>query len=325
MVLLLGRVGDTKRALDLILTRLGDVRRALTFVQEHHDPELWEDLFKYSETRPAFITAILTYGGDSLDAARFITRLADGLVIPGLRDALIRLLTAKRRQLDLLSGCADVLAMETGTQVAERQRTISAALASPFTVKRTCSVCAKPLFPTPSTNPATAYAAHTAGKPNDGVPKPVSGEETDPAIVFLCQHVCHLQCCIGGPPRLKARLPSMLAHGTKGASLPSDLERIERYPFASSELREHVAAEPFLRATIADMVKPDEAPHPHPPWGELVFPPGPAVISFSGADRRHALRLRDAARHHALRTTLSQLDAPLRPACPLCRVRATAT
>lgn len=51
-VFLLGRMGDNKRALNLIIERLADVNRAIDFAKEQNDDDLWEDLFKYSETRP---------------------------------------------------------------------------------------------------------------------------------------------------------------------------------------------------------------------------------------------------------------------------------
>ena len=71
MVFLLGRMGNNKKALYLIIERLGDVNRvgssrsvdskllivlisvqAIDFAKEQHDFDLWEDLLKYSETRP---------------------------------------------------------------------------------------------------------------------------------------------------------------------------------------------------------------------------------------------------------------------------------
>lgn len=74
MVFLLGRMGDNKRALNLIIERLGDVQRvcalsfipsptrhspicgclfqAIEFAKEQNDHDLWEDLLKYSETKP---------------------------------------------------------------------------------------------------------------------------------------------------------------------------------------------------------------------------------------------------------------------------------
>ena len=52
MVFLLGRMGNNKKALNLIIERLGDVNRAIDFAKEQNDDDLWEDLLKYSETRP---------------------------------------------------------------------------------------------------------------------------------------------------------------------------------------------------------------------------------------------------------------------------------
>jgi hypothetical protein len=85
MVFLLGRMGDNKRALNLFIERLGDVQRvsssvcfsrlsllarvrdvevnrmltlsfllsqAIEFAKEQNDNDLWEDLLRYSETKP---------------------------------------------------------------------------------------------------------------------------------------------------------------------------------------------------------------------------------------------------------------------------------
>jgi vacuolar protein sorting-associated protein 41 len=70
MVFLLGRMGNNRQALTLIIERLGDVNRvclpcvefisrythslvqAIDFAKEQNDDDLWEDLLKYSETRP---------------------------------------------------------------------------------------------------------------------------------------------------------------------------------------------------------------------------------------------------------------------------------
>lgn len=72
MVFLLGRMGNNKKALYLIIDRLGDVSRvrdtplstfswvlsltilfqAIDFAKEQNDDDLWEDLLRYSETRP---------------------------------------------------------------------------------------------------------------------------------------------------------------------------------------------------------------------------------------------------------------------------------
>jgi hypothetical protein len=54
-VFLLGRMGDNMRALNLIIERLDDVNRAIDFAKEQNDDDLWENLFRYSETRPGTV------------------------------------------------------------------------------------------------------------------------------------------------------------------------------------------------------------------------------------------------------------------------------
>ena len=52
MVFLLGRMGNTKEALDLIVNQLRDMQHAISFVQEHQksddDDELWDHLIHWS-------------------------------------------------------------------------------------------------------------------------------------------------------------------------------------------------------------------------------------------------------------------------------------
>ncbi|KDN51156.1 hypothetical protein RSAG8_00785, partial [Rhizoctonia solani AG-8 WAC10335] len=75
-VFLLGRMGDNKRALNLIIERLADVNRAIDFAKEQNDDDLWEDLSsRYSETRPAFIRGLLKNVSTEIDPIRLIRRI----------------------------------------------------------------------------------------------------------------------------------------------------------------------------------------------------------------------------------------------------------
>ncbi|KAJ8501707.1 hypothetical protein ONZ51_g465 [Trametes cubensis] len=109
MVFLLGRMGNNKKALNLIIERLGDVNRAIDFAKEQHDDDLWEDLLRYSETRPAFIRGLLENVGAEIDPIRLIRRIKNGLEIPGLKGALIKILHDFNLQVSLLEGCQTIL------------------------------------------------------------------------------------------------------------------------------------------------------------------------------------------------------------------------
>ncbi|GAA5865395.1 hypothetical protein JCM1840_001554 [Sporobolomyces johnsonii] len=109
MVFLLGRMGDNKRALNLIIERLGDVQRAIEFAKEQNDNDLWEDLLRYSETKPRFIRGLLENVGAEIDPIRLIRRIKNGLEIPGLKPALIKILQDFNLQISLMEGCKTIL------------------------------------------------------------------------------------------------------------------------------------------------------------------------------------------------------------------------
>ncbi|KAI3605006.1 vacuolar protein sorting 41 [Moniliophthora roreri] len=109
MVFLLGRMGNNKKALTVIIERLGDVHRAIDFAKEQADDDLWEDLLKYSETRPAFIHGLLENVGPEINPIRLIRRIKNGLEIPGLKEALIKILQDFHLQISLLEGCQTIL------------------------------------------------------------------------------------------------------------------------------------------------------------------------------------------------------------------------
>jgi hypothetical protein len=63
----------------------------------------------YSETRPDFIRALLEHVGAEINPIRLISRIRNGLEIPGLKAALIKVLQASNLQISLLEGCQDIL------------------------------------------------------------------------------------------------------------------------------------------------------------------------------------------------------------------------
>jgi hypothetical protein len=66
----------------------------------------------YSETRPDFIRALLEHVGAEINPIRLISRIRNGLEIPGLKAALIKVLQASNLQISLLEGCQDILNSE---------------------------------------------------------------------------------------------------------------------------------------------------------------------------------------------------------------------
>ncbi|KAH9947191.1 vacuolar protein sorting-associated protein 41 [Amylocystis lapponica] len=184
MVFLLGRMGNNRQALTLIIERLGDVNRAIDFAKEQHDDDLWEDLLKYSETRPPFIRGLLENVGSEINPIRLIRRIKNGLEIPGLKGALIKILHDFNLQTSLLEGCQTIL----NGDCADLARTLHRDQTSGFflNVRTLCPVCMLPLQQPPQSL----------------------------LFLFLCRHVVHAHCVHEG-----TALNERLEHISVGSSL----------------------------------------------------------------------------------------------------------
>jgi len=182
MVFLLGRMGNNKQALTLIIEQLGDVHRAIDFAKEQNDDDLWEDLLKYSETRPTFIRGLLENVGPEISPLRLIRRIKNGLEIPGLQEALIKILQDFHLQISLLEGCQTILNGDSSDFAGKLHKDQTAGFF--LTAKAACLICSRPLL-------QTSQAL---------------------LLLFLCRHVVHATCTSGGtqlPPQPDPALRGM--------------------------------------------------------------------------------------------------------------------
>ncbi|KAF5322517.1 hypothetical protein D9619_000186 [Psilocybe cf. subviscida] len=177
MVFLLGRMGNNRDALTLIIERLGDVHRAIEFAKEQSDDDLWEDLLKYSETRPTFIRVLLENVGVEISPIRLIRRIKNGLEIPGLKEALIKILQDFHLQISLMEGCQTILNGDISDLSHRLQRNQSSGFF--LAPSSRCSLCSLPL----QESPQPLY------------------------FLFLCRHVVHATC-VSGAEHVTALLPA---------------------------------------------------------------------------------------------------------------------
>jgi hypothetical protein len=112
LIYLLSKMGQTKRALNLILSDLKDVSQAIAFAKSQDDPDLWEDLVDYSMDKPRFIHGLLVEAGTSIDPIKLVRRIPSGLEIEGLREGLTRLLREHDLQACISQGAAKILQSE---------------------------------------------------------------------------------------------------------------------------------------------------------------------------------------------------------------------
>ncbi|KAJ7195868.1 vacuolar assembling protein VPS41 [Mycena rebaudengoi] len=190
MVFLLGRMGNNKQALTLIIEKLGDVHRAIDFAKEQNDDDLWEDLLKYSETRPAFIRGLLENVGPEISPLRLIRRIKNGLEIPGLQEALIKILQDFHLQISLLEGCQTILNGDSSEFARKLHKDQTAGFF--ITAKTACPICSRSLQETPQAL----------------------------MILFLCRHVVHAACTNGGD-----QLPPQPDPALRGVGMADNMAR----------------------------------------------------------------------------------------------------
>ncbi|KAL5032706.1 hypothetical protein BDV3_001256 [Batrachochytrium dendrobatidis] len=174
MVLLLGKMGDSRRALMLIIERLRDVERAIEFTKDQNDEELWEEFLKYSMDKPAFIVGLLENLSAHIDPLRVIRLIPKGLRIPGLKNALIKIMTDCSVQKSLREGCEEVLVGDTweSTQNLYRQQRRGMRIQE----NGQCAICG-------------------GNTTNLGSLSSVTGIDSTPdLIVFFCHHQFHESC-----------------------------------------------------------------------------------------------------------------------------------
>lgn len=160
MVFLRGRTGDLRGALDLILDRLDDVEMAIDFVRQQDDIELWGALLAHAQNKPNYIRGLLEHAGGEINPVRIIRPIEKGLVIPGLRPALIKTMQNFQLQNSLLHGGLVVLerdAQELGHQYTQA---LTAAMACDAATE--CTVCGRALLQKPFQRIVLFFCWHAA-------------------------------------------------------------------------------------------------------------------------------------------------------------------
>ncbi|CEG73009.1 hypothetical protein RMATCC62417_08475 [Rhizopus microsporus] len=170
MVFILGRMGDNKRALMLIINRLDDVQRAIDFAKEQKDDDLWEDLLVYSMDKPKFIRGLLENVGTDIEPLRLVQRIPDKLEIPGLKDALLKILQDYNLQMSLHEGCEKILVSDSVFLADKMYKAHKRGIRC--NQDMLCGLCDGPVFD-----------ENTA-------------EDVPSSVIFFCRHAYHEKCLL---------------------------------------------------------------------------------------------------------------------------------
>ncbi|KAL4873523.1 hypothetical protein BDV12DRAFT_160205 [Aspergillus spectabilis] len=197
LIYLLSKMGQTKRALNLILSELKDVSQAISFVKSQDDPDLWEDLVDYSMDKPRFIHGLLVEAGTSIDPIKLVRRIPSGLEIEGLREGLTGLLREHDLQASISQGAAKVLQSEVAigmdTLRSGQRRGIKFNIVEDSPKAENTSIADQQgeadleKIPTPPSNPSAPKAGSCAG-----CHRPFHAKEKEILVAFACGHASHL-------------------------------------------------------------------------------------------------------------------------------------
>ncbi|XP_050206170.1 vacuolar protein sorting-associated protein 41 homolog isoform X3 [Mercurialis annua] len=83
-VFILGRMGNSKKALAVIINKLGDIEEAVEFVTMQHDDDLWEELIRQCLNKPEMVGVLLEHTVGNLDPLYIVNMVPNGLEIPRL-------------------------------------------------------------------------------------------------------------------------------------------------------------------------------------------------------------------------------------------------
>ncbi|KAJ1976237.1 Vacuolar protein sorting-associated protein 41 [Dimargaris verticillata] len=212
MVYLLGRMGDSHQALQLILYRLHNVPQAIEFAREQNDSDLWDELLTYAQDQPEFVTGLLEHAASYVDPVRVLKSMVPGLQVPGLKRAVIQILHDLQLQVSLRRGCEKILSADC-IRFSDHLRRCQR-LGIGVDAHAVCLVCQTAIFPamgderspTPS-SPSTPWA-----------PLAKLGQPPHlPLLVFFCGHAFHDKCLIR-PDILQRIHASSVTTTNRGAS-----------------------------------------------------------------------------------------------------------
>ncbi|CAH8448751.1 unnamed protein product [Schistosoma turkestanicum] len=153
--------------------------------------ELWQQVILFAADKPAFICALLQNAGcEGLDSRLLLRKISPDMTIPGLRDALVKLMHDYKIQLELQKSCSRILSSDMHQlflRVIKMQmkgvRVNSGAWSSVG-----CTVCLQPIM----NNNGQSWRSVNQLKCD--INSQADAENHCAWAIFHCNHVCHGDC-----------------------------------------------------------------------------------------------------------------------------------
>ena len=187
-VYLLVRMGNSTEALNLVLHEEQDIKWAMRLCEEHSDPDLWTALISHSLDKPEYIRELLNNMGAHVDPLLIIQCIPRGLKIPGLRDALTKIMHDYQLRYSLQLGYQNIL-VQDGVNLLEKQIS-NQKTGIPVSNDTSCAACNKKLLD-----------SDVLGEPD--------------LVVFFCRHVYHKACLSEPVDALSKHVLCQLCHNNQ--------------------------------------------------------------------------------------------------------------
>lgn len=126
LVYLLGRVGQTQKALGLLLDKLNAVEQAVEFAAQHDDSELWNTLIMHSTGKPELVVRLLRC--PQVSPVQVLLKVPEHLQIPGLKKALLQIFKTQASITDLNYGALAIFRSESKSFLTSLQKGRSAGM-----------------------------------------------------------------------------------------------------------------------------------------------------------------------------------------------------
>ncbi|KAJ3348008.1 Vacuolar protein sorting-associated protein 41 [Allomyces javanicus] len=146
-VYVLGRIGNNKRALEIMMDRMDDIHMAIDYAKGQQDEELWNDLVDFAVQKPKYWAPLFQHTGMFLDPIKLIKRVPPGAQISNLKSLLTSIVQDALAQVELRGQSHQVLREDVLTFMRQSMRY---AKSSRYLTSDTCCVrCGQPFAANP--------------------------------------------------------------------------------------------------------------------------------------------------------------------------------
>ncbi|KAI9184101.1 Vacuolar protein sorting-associated protein 41 [Blastocladiella emersonii ATCC 22665] len=142
-VFVLGRIGNHKRAMEIMMDRMDDIEMAIEYAKRQQDEDLWHDLVDFAVEKPKYWGPLFRTTGMYLDPIQLIKRVPRNASIDGLKGLLTSIVHDFATQIEVRSQAQHVLRNDVLQHLTTSMRRARGGV--PIDPAAPCSSCGVPI------------------------------------------------------------------------------------------------------------------------------------------------------------------------------------